>query len=123
VATIQPGVAVFPASSFSASDVFTVDQRLRTPYVQNYNLNLGRALGNKIAFQVGYVGSAGRKLYRYVDLNQGHVAFPNFGYVNQIQTSAASHYNALQTSLRFRNWHGLTSVANFTWAHAIDNAS
>ena len=50
---------------FSASDVFTVDPKLRTPYVQNYNVNLQRQLGAHAALQIGYVGSAGRKLFRY----------------------------------------------------------
>lgn len=128
VAVLQPGVQVFPDSSFGATNVFTVDQRLRTPYVQNYNLNIQRALGSGIALQVGYVGSAGRKLFRYVDLNQvnpatGTVAFPQYVAVNQIQTSAASNYNSLQSSLRFRNLHGFSSALNYTWSHSIDNAS
>ncbi len=127
-ATLQPGVPVFDPGTFSANNVFTVDQRLRTPYVENYNLNIERAVGRNVALQVGYVGSAGRKLFRYVDLNQfnpatGTFAFPSLIAVNQIQTSASSSYNALQSSLRFRNWHGFTSMLSYVWSHAIDNAS
>ncbi len=127
-ATIQPGVPVFAPGTFGATDVFTVNQNLRTPYVQNFNLNLEREISKNIALQVGYVGSAGRKLFRYVDLNQvdpatGTVAFPTRGIVNQIQTSAASSYNALQASMRFRNWHRLTSMLSYSWSHSIDNAS
>ncbi|HEV2990922.1 MAG TPA: carboxypeptidase regulatory-like domain-containing protein [Candidatus Angelobacter sp.] len=127
-AKIQPGVRVFAPSTFAASDVFTVDQKLRTPYVQSFNLNLERELSRSVGLQVGYVGSAGRKLFRYVDLNQvnpasGTVAFPGFGVVNQLQTSSSSNYNALQASLRIRNWHNFTSVVNYTWSHSIDNAS
>jgi hypothetical protein len=127
-AVLQPGVPVFAPASFSGTNVFTVDQRLRTPYVQNYNLNIERALGRNVAFDVGYVGSAGRKLFRYVDLNQfnpatGGFAFPALGVVNQIQTSASSGYNSLQSTLRFRNWHGFTSMLSYVWSHSIDNAS
>ena len=39
-ATIVSGQPVFDASSFSASDVFTVDQKLVTPYVHNFNVNV-----------------------------------------------------------------------------------
>jgi hypothetical protein len=125
---IQPGVQVFAPSTFSANDIFTVDQELRTPYIQIFNLNLERELSRNLAVQVGYVGSQGRKLFRYVDINQvnpatGTAAFPNLGFVNQIQTSAASSYNSLQSSLKFKNWHGLTSSLNYTWSHSIDNAS
>jgi outer membrane receptor protein involved in Fe transport len=125
---ITPGPAkVYDPAEYSASDVFTVDQRLRTPYVQNYNLNFEQQLGGHMALQVGYVGSAGRKLFRYLDINQADAAgnhlFPGLVYVLQFQSSSASSYNSLQTSLRMRNWHGLTSTFNYTWAHSIDDAS
>jgi hypothetical protein len=127
-AVLQPGVRVFAPGTFGATDVFTVDQHLRTPYIQMYNVNIERELTKNIALQVGYVGSAGRKLFRYIDLNQanpttGTFAFPAFGVVNQLQTSASSNYNALQATLRFRNWHGLSSILNYSWSHSIDNAS
>ena len=127
-AVLQPGVRVFDPATFGATSVFTVDQNIRTPYIQVYNLNLEHELGRRIALQIGYVGSAGRKLFRYVDLNQvnpatGTVAFPSLGVVNQFQSSASSSYNSLQTSLNFREWHRLTSTVNYTWSHSIDNAS
>ena len=122
---ITPATQVF--TGYSASDVFTVDQRLRTPYVQNYNLNVQHELARGVALQIGYVGSAGRKLFRYRDINQvrpdGTVAFPAFVYVNQFESTANSNYNSLQTSLRLAGFHGLNSTFNYTWAHSIDNAS
>jgi outer membrane receptor protein involved in Fe transport len=127
-AVIQSGVRVFAPATFSATDVFTVDQNLRTPYIQVYNLNLQQELNRNVAVQVGYVGSHGTKLFRYIDINQvnpatGTVAFPAFVFINRFQSSATSNYNSLQTSLRFRNWHGVTSTLNYAWSHSIDNAS
>lgn len=126
--TIQPGVRVFSPSSFSATDVFTVDQKLRTPYIHVYNLNLQQQLGKNMALEVGYVGSQGRKLFRYRDVNQvnpatGAVAFPGLIVVNQFESSAASNYNSLQASLRLRDWHKFTSSLNYSFSHSIDNAS
>jgi hypothetical protein len=113
-------------SNFGASDIFTVDQKIRTPYIQNYNVNVQQQLARGMALQVGYVGSAGRKLFRYRDLNQsiggGSLPYPNFVYINQFESSAISNYNALQTTLKLRT-HGLTSVVNYTWSHSIDTAS
>jgi hypothetical protein len=128
VATLAPGVRVFDPSTFSATDVFTVDQKIRTPYIQVYNLNVQRELARNVALEVGYVGSAGRKLFRYRDINQvnpatGTVRFPALIYVNLFESSANSSYNSLQTSLQMRNWHGLTSTLNYTWSHSIDTAS
>jgi len=127
-ATLSPGTRVFDPSTFSATDVFTVDQRIRTPYIQVYNLNVQREITRNVALEVGYVGSAGRKLFRYRDINQldpatGTARFPLLIYVNQFESSANSSYNSLQASLRIRNWHRLTSTINYTWSHSIDTAS
>jgi outer membrane receptor protein involved in Fe transport len=148
IGVLTPGVPVFDPSTFSASDVFTVNQKIRTPYVHNYNLNVEQQLGTKAALQVGYVGSAGRKLFRYVDMNQcintlrytttftAGTCFPDsapelgspfgaagFEYINDFQSSANSSYNALQMTFRIKEWRGFTSTVNYTWSHAIDNAS
>ncbi len=137
VGTIQNGVPIF--SGFSDSDVFAVDPKLRTPYVQNYNLNLQHELFKNGVLEVGYVGSHGTKLFRYRDINQpanpsvsSARPFDNgpfapsggtFFYVNHLETTANSSYNALQTSFTLRNRRGWTSMINYTWSHSIDNAS
>jgi hypothetical protein len=142
VSTIQSGVPVFDASTYSPNSAFTVSQKLSTPRYVSYNLNLESQVARKIAVQVGYVGSQGRHLYHFRDLNQfNNVAgttqscgngttigyeqqcFPSYYYVNQIETSALSNYNSLQATLKLQNWHGLTSTLNYTWAHSIDTAS
>jgi hypothetical protein len=52
------------------SDVSTVPKNMRTPYVYNYNFNVQQELFRNSVLQVGYVGSAGRKLLRLRDLNE-----------------------------------------------------
>ncbi|HEV3470231.1 MAG TPA: TonB-dependent receptor [Pyrinomonadaceae bacterium] len=137
VEVIEPGVPVF--TDFLDSDVFAVDRHLRTPYVQNFNLNVQQELARNVVLQVGYVGSQGRKLFRYRDINQPvnpsvSTARPfdngpfapsggTFFYVNHLETSANSNYNALQTSLSVRATRGFTAMVNYTWSHSIDNAS
>ncbi|MGB7922574.1 MAG: TonB-dependent receptor [Pyrinomonadaceae bacterium] len=134
---IQPGVPIF--TDFLDSDVFAVDRNLRTPYIQNFNLNVQQELSKNIVLQVGYVGSQGRKLFRYRDINQPvnpavSTARPfdngpfapsggTFFYVNHLETTASSSYNALQASLTLRERRGFTSSINYTWSHSIDNAS
>jgi hypothetical protein len=128
VSDLVSGAPVFEDSSFSASDVFTVDPELRTPYVQIYNVNYQQEIGPRAAVQVGYVGSLGRSLFRYRDINQldpptGAAPFPDFVYINQFESTARSRYNSLQTSLRIREWRGLTSTVNYTLGKSMDNAS
>jgi len=128
VSDLVSGAPVFEASSFSASDVFTVDHNLRTPYVQIYNVNYQHELGSRAAVQVGYVGSLGRSLFRYRDINQldpatGTAPYPDFVYINQFESTARSRYNSLQASLRTREWRGLTATVNYTLGKSMDTAS
>lgn len=51
-------------------DSFTVDRHIRTPYMENYNVNLQHQFGRAVAVQIGYVGSQGHRLFRFRDLNQ-----------------------------------------------------
>jgi hypothetical protein len=68
---ITNGVPVYNAPGATPSgDIFAVDRNIKTPYIENYNLNVQQQITNKIVLQVGYVGSQGHRLFRYVDLNQ-----------------------------------------------------
>jgi outer membrane receptor protein involved in Fe transport len=128
----SPGVIVPDQPIFSnfapTADAWAVDQEIATPYVQNYNVNIEQQVGNRVAVQAGYVGSTGKKLFRFRDINQadpatGNLPFTGFGYINQFESTAWSNYNALQLTLKMRSWHGLTSQVNYTWSHSLDNAS
>jgi len=66
---LDPNLPVF--SGFRPlSDFFAADPNLRTPYTQNFNLNLQQQLGGRAMLQVGYVGARGTKLFRFSDINQ-----------------------------------------------------
>ncbi len=145
---IEAGAPIF--TDFNDADAFTVDPNFRTPYIQNFNLNLQQQLFKKGVLQVGYVGSQGRKLIRYRDINQpteaairgydpqaaGGCCAPRpfddgpftpsggtFFYVNQLETSSSSSYNSLQVSFSLRDIRGFTTDVTYTWSHSIDNAS
>ena len=126
------------------SDRFGVDQHMRTPYMENYNLNLQQQITRKMTLQVGYVGSQGHKLLRFRDLNQptlaqiqaydynangcctpGALLGAGGGgiYYNYEEASGNSNYNSLQASYRIDDWHGFTSTFNYTWSHSIDDSS
>jgi len=51
-------------------DVFGFDRNIKTPYMENYNLNFQQQLSSKTVLQVGYVGSQGHRLWRFFDLSQ-----------------------------------------------------
>jgi len=81
---LAPGTPVFFAGS-PITDAFGVDQHLRTPYMQNFNLNLQEELSKHMVVQIGYVGSNGHKLLRFRDLNQ-----PTLAQIQQFDYEAAS---------------------------------
>jgi len=136
---LYPGVTTCVTGNFATDpgcgsattqfDVFSVNQNFRTPYFYNYNFQVEKSFGNGMAvWQVGYVGSEGRKLSVLLDINQlpnthadgALTQFPNFGGINQLNSIGTSNYNALQSTLRLRAWHGLSSQFAYTWAHALD---
>ena len=127
----QPGVPVFgsagPVAPFGA---FGIDQNFRTPYVQNFNLNIQRQLTSSTLLQTGYVGSLGRKLAVLRDINQpiGGVrpyaaAYPTLATIDSVFSMANSNYNSFQAQLRQSMYKGLAATFNYTLGHAIDNTS
>jgi hypothetical protein len=101
---------------------YSVSPNFRTPYFFNYNLQIEKSFGNLGVWQIGYVGSEGRKLNIVSNINQ-NVDFPNFQNILQLNTIGTSNYNALQTVFRMNRWHGLTSQFGYTWSHALDEIS
>ena len=71
-ATITKGVPLYGPSDCSVveCDIFAVDRHVKTPYMENYNLNIQQQLTNNVVLQVGYVGSQGHRLFRFYDINQ-----------------------------------------------------
>ncbi len=130
--TANPNKSVFPAA-FACSDplcttapsglnLFAVNHNFKTPYFFNYSLQVEKGLGTFGVFQIGYVGSEGRKLNIVSNINQNG-AFPNFGSILQLNSAGTSNYNSLQSTFRIRQWHGLTSQFAYTYSHALDQVS
>src|SRR2546422_10666961 len=80
-----------------------------------------------LVVQISYVGSAGHKLFRTRDINQAtpadpatrtaaqrdatrpfNATFPQFSFIDTLEPSANSNYNAFETFLRQRMRKGLT---------------
>ncbi len=136
--------AATPVYGFASPmpDAFGVDPNIRTPFMQNFNLNLQQELTKHSVLQIGYVGSNGHKLFRFRDINQPTLAqirafdyagnegccvprrlTETFFYINWQESSANSVYNSLQASWKINDWHGFNSTVNYTWSHSIDDAS
>jgi hypothetical protein len=136
--TIQANVPIFggavPQPPFA---VYTVNQNLCAPYVQNFGLDAQYQLTRSALLTVRYVGNQARKLVYTHNINQimpsteaasntrrpFYGQFPQFSGVTEIETAANASYNALQLSLRTTSWHNLSSQFSYSLSHAIDEVS
>ena len=141
----------FNGSFASPMTLLTLDPKLRLPYAQDWNLNVQRAFGSDWLLEVGYIGTKGTKLPRFIEGNptvydpnlspsdnatfsdqrrlysgctvQDPTAPCTYSSVGLISGIASSTYNALQASLRKRFSHGLSMLASYTLSKTLDDAS
>ena len=129
----DPFPAFFP---FALPDSALAIQRdLRTGYMQHWNLNVERQIGNRGVVELAYVGSKGTKLLTARDINQPQPSVlppglpfvprpdPRFDDIDLLESRANSNYNALQARYQQRLSRGLTALASYTWSKSIDDAS
>jgi len=128
---IASGQEIFPnVGAPNNVGAFGVSPDFRTPYVQNFNLNIQQQLSSKAILQVGYVGSKGTKLSLLRSINpvvggRRLLAdqFPTLGSINILESIVNSNYNSLQTQLRMTRWKNFSATMNYTLAKALDNGS
>ncbi|HEX4006332.1 MAG TPA: TonB-dependent receptor [Acidobacteriaceae bacterium] len=125
--------ATDPCPTSNPCGVFSVDKRFRSPYNVNYSLQIEQSLG-KAFFQIGYVGSEGRKLLSLLNINQvmdsgapgaysGSFGGNYYSDINQVESIGTSNYNSLQAVFRTNSWHSITSQASYTWGHNLDEVT
>jgi hypothetical protein len=125
-----PACPTGAASCATSYSIFTVTQNFHTPYTYNFNLNIEKAFGKSLLWQVGYVGSASHHLLTLADINQPSLTtglrpfatqFPSFGVIDELQTAGNSNYHSLQTVLKVREWHRFSGQFVYSLSHALDD--
>jgi hypothetical protein len=142
------GVNEFNGGFAHPMTLLTLDKNLRLPYAQDWNLTVEKSLGGDWLLEVGYVGTKGTKLPRFIEGNpavfipgqstkdnadqrrlySGCTTDPasppcNFSSVGLIAGIANSGYNALEMSLKKRFSHGLSFLASYTLSKTLDDVS
>jgi hypothetical protein len=109
----------------------------RSPYADQYSLEMQRELGRDLVMRVGYVGTRGRDLFQTVD---GNPMMPNplpdggfgrsttrqdptRGVIRTRANTARSTYNSIQMGLEKRLSGGLSAAVHYTWSEYFDLAS
>jgi hypothetical protein len=103
------------------------------PSAQHFNLTWGQELGGAFGAEVGYVGSRGKNLPIFIEVNPGVYTsgqttrgarlFPAFALIRPTFSDAKSWYDSLQASLRMRDRRGVSFLASYTLGHAVDHVS
>jgi hypothetical protein len=111
-----------------------VTPNYRNGQMQQFNLSAQRELGKELVATVGFVGSAGAKLYWARNINQpdpgSGAVDPRRPYATQLpgvtgitwlESSANSFFSSMQVTLEKRFSSGFYFLGNWTWAHSLDN--
>jgi hypothetical protein len=127
--------------------LLVLNEDLKLPYAQDWNVNIQRSFGNDWLFEAGYIGTKGTHLPRFIEGNPttfepGDTPQTDadrrrlysgctrtdtnpctFSSVGEIAGITNSIYNALQMSLQKRFSHGLSFLASYTYSKSIDDVS
>ncbi|HSC25658.1 MAG TPA: carboxypeptidase regulatory-like domain-containing protein [Vicinamibacterales bacterium] len=104
-----------------------------TPYAYHYNVTWQQQFGNYLGAEIGYVGSRGKDLPIFMEINPGVYVpgqttrgariMPAYSLVRPTFSVADSWYDSLQASLRMRPYRGMYFLASYTLADARDHVS
>ena len=109
-----------------------MDENLKTPYIQQFNLGLQYEFARDFLFEANYINTGGRSLTGLIDINTfngrtrgGSTRRPNpsLGGDNFRTNAFKSTYHGGQFIVRNRPWHGLQFNSHYTFAKAIDEVS
>jgi len=119
-------------ATINPSSIVSYDPHYLQPYTDEWNFGIERQFNPKTIFSLMYVGSKSTHQQFSRNINQPTAPVPSGVNINQArpylgyagftwyENSVNSNYNSLQASLRFSNWHGLTSGVAYTYSHCLD---
>lgn len=118
----------FPAPTTGGLILFNDPNRADEMYHQ-YNLTAQYEFAPDWLGEIAYVGSAGRNLLTLTNIGTGNDEggpgsreVTGVGAITATRYTGKSSYNSLQSKLEKRFTRGLSILAAYTWAHAIDDS-
>ncbi|QEE29862.1 TonB-dependent receptor [Terriglobus albidus] len=114
------------------ANIFTLDQDNRTPYINQWGLDIQQAFASDYLLELEYAGSSGQKLAQRKNANIGAIdttgsiplasrkPFPQYGFILVSSNYGRSNYNALTAKLEKRMSHGNSFLVAYTYSKAID---
>jgi hypothetical protein len=135
-----------PRTATTTLSPIGIATNVRSPYVQQFGLNVQYEFAPDFLLELGYVGSKGMRLAGAFGYNQALLAstqnpvngvttstvanvqqrVPYVGLAvgaTQVQTNFNSNYHSLQSSVTKRMSRGLDFLASYTWSKSLDVTS
>jgi Carboxypeptidase regulatory-like domain/TonB-dependent Receptor Plug Domain len=100
--------------------VYGIDPNLRTPYTQNYNVTVARALTSSLILNVAFVGSNSHQLVQTVNINEDNI-FEN-GILQAFNTVLAGGDSPLIDKI-FSNSYAAVAAAGSGSKYVLSNSS
>ena len=132
-ATNPCGVKMPPQVCVTAPQVLGNEYDRRTPWVEQYLVNVQREIGASTAVEIGYFGSRGHHLQRFISLNQpvpgtslpilARAPAPELGNWQLIAGVGHSIYNGLAMKVTRRMASGFSGLVSYTFSKSMDNGS
>ncbi len=125
-------------------NITAIARNIVPPRVVTWTFGIQRTLTNNFTLEVNYIGDHSNNLVGVQDINainpqdpreiaNGHKElqidrpyygqFPYLQYINWLSNIDRSNFNALQTTLTARGYHGLGFVGAYTYSHGLDDYS
>jgi outer membrane receptor protein involved in Fe transport len=124
LSTVTGGPSLFPPNL----TIIGWGPEFQAPRVMHYNLTVQQQIGSNIGVEAGYVGSRGKNLPIFAEINPivtppGTRLYTAYALLRPTLSEAESWYNSLQASARMRPTRGLNFLASYTLSHAVDHVS
>lgn len=105
---------------------------LRQQYTQQWNLTIEREITSRVALRAAYVGTRTVRLQQGERRNdpapgpgaiQARRPFSQWGAIGLQEWQGKGTYEALQTSMDIRDWHGLTLMGSYVRSKCLDTGT
>jgi hypothetical protein len=135
---LPPKIGIAPNAVTTTNNVIYYPKNSPNSHIQEWNIQIERALDSKTALDVAYVGTKMGNLATTFNANEtalgsnpattwfpvGGAINPNgVGAINATEMIGSGTYNGLQAKLTRRLSRGLQLTAAYTWAHTLDNSA
>ena len=109
----------------------------RTPYTQQFMLNIQKQMAGNTVFEIGYLGSVSHHLEAMRAVNEAlpvppsldsrsvpqRSPFPNFGRIQLVDNGGNGNYHSLGAKFTKRYSSGLTYLMSYTFAKSLDTST